>query len=81
MTNDFIDKWLQDNCQIVSGCCSAQGSMAYNVGREVAEKMREYILEKTCEWWAEYLSYPTDTDFEKERINEMISDFRKAMEE
>jgi len=43
---DDIDKFLFLECNIKGGCCSAQGSFAYSVGREVAGKAMKYAKEQ-----------------------------------
>lgn len=47
---DDIDKWLLTEFSIIGGCSSAQGSMEYSVARMVAEKMKQQMIDKACEW-------------------------------
>ena len=42
---DNIDKFLFDEMGITGGCCSAQGSFAYSVARECAEKVINLAVE------------------------------------
>lgn len=82
---DDIDKWLFTEFSIVGGCCSAQGSMEYSVARMVAEKMKQQMIDKACEWLEnipledivyKYNDFDTSEDWYK-----FINDFRKAMED
>lgn len=43
---DEIDDWLERECGIRSGCCSAVESLKYNVGREVVIKLIDTIKRK-----------------------------------
>lgn len=73
---DAIDKWLFTEFSIVGGCCSAQGSMEYSVARMVAEKMKQQMIDKACDFLAIYPHM-----FMGILRSEMIEDFKKAMEE
>ena len=86
---DDIDKWLFTEFSIIGGCCSAQGSMEYSVARMVAEKMKQQIVEKACEWlednlvqcWIEDFLYVQFKHHEHQEKENVLADFRKAMEE
>lgn len=73
---DAIDKWLFTEFSIVGGCCSAQGSMEYSVARMVAEKMKQQMIDKACNFLEIYPHM-----FMGILRSEMIEDFKKAMEE
>ena len=83
---DDIDKWLYNEFYIVGGCCSAQGSMEYSVARMVAEKMKQQMIEKACEWLKYYITYDDFggnmewlVPFEDD--DEMVENFKKFMED
>lgn len=73
---DTIDKWLYTEFYIVGGCCSAQGSMEYSVARMVAEKMKQQMIDKACEWLNNFYSEDRHCFLVKEDIDAFI----KAME-
>lgn len=74
---DDIDKWLYNEFYIVGGCCSAQGSMEYSVARMVAEKMKQQMIEKACEWLNNFYS----EDRHCFLVKEDIEAFKRTMEE
>lgn len=74
---DDIDKWLYTEFYIVGGCCSAQGSMEYSVARMVAEKMKQQMIDKACDWLNNFYSEDRNAYLVKEDIDAFI----KAMEE
>lgn len=49
--------------------------------RMAEENTRLIDIDKACQWWKEYLDYPTYIDEDRERIQEMIDDFKNAMNE
>lgn len=51
---------------------------AYEQG---VEDQKTIDIDKACKWWEDYLDYPTNDKEDKERIKEMIEEFKKAMEE
>lgn len=74
---DAIDKWLYTEFYIVGGCCSAQGSMEYSVARMVAEKMKQQMIDKACEWLNNFYS----EDRHCFLVKEDIEAFKKSMED
>ena len=43
---DEIDEFLFKECNIMGGCCSAQGNFAYMIGRDVTEKAIKFAKEQ-----------------------------------
>ena len=72
---DKIDEYLWKEHNLLGGCCSSVESVKYAVAREVAEKLTDTFIEKSCTWLEpvlkNYAGYYRGKD--------VLGDFRKYM--
>lgn len=50
MNNEELNKWLADELQVYSGCCSSIECVKYDIARETAIKMQQRMINKACKW-------------------------------
>lgn len=72
---DEIDEWLEKECHIFAGSCSSIEELKYYVAREVAEKMKQQMIEKTVNW----LKKQSLGGYIEANTNYFIEDFKQAM--
>lgn len=82
MTNEELNKWLADEIGVYPGCCSSIECVKYDIAKETAIKMQEWMIEKAAEWLVDWF---TGEDFgvpiTNSGIKDFIEDFKKDMEE
>lgn len=72
---DKFDEWLEKECNIHNGTCYSIECLKYDVGREVAEKMKKKVVKDAVKWWS---IVPDDT-YGHNPCKSFIEDFEKAM--
>ena len=74
---DKIDEYLWKEHHILEGCCSSIESLKYSVAREVAEKLTDAFIEKSCDLFRRIDCDDTIPPYET--TEEFIKYFKKYM--